>query len=55
MSISATEQVVYRGVGLGNAIAVAISWSVNQSIGWSFLHGIFGWFYVIYFHLCVRG
>jgi len=34
---------------LGTIIAVAISWSVNQSILWAVLHGIFGWFYVIYY------
>jgi hypothetical protein len=34
---------------LGTIIAVAISWSVNQSILWAVLHGIFGWFYVLYY------
>ena len=29
------------GIGLGTAIAVAISWSVNKSILWAVLHGIF--------------
>jgi hypothetical protein len=38
-----------QGLGLGGAIAVAISWSVNKSILWCILHGIFGWFYVIYY------
>ena len=41
--------VVSRGIGLGSAIAVAISWSVNESILWAIAHGIFGWFYVIYY------
>ena len=36
------------GVGLGTIIAVVISWSRNKSILWAILHGIFGWFYVIY-------
>jgi hypothetical protein len=49
-----TTQIVGSGVGLGGAIAVAISWSINQSIGWCILHGIFGWFYVIYYHFWVR-
>ncbi|MGH7974857.1 MAG: hypothetical protein ACREBR_04980 [bacterium] len=39
------------GVGLGNIIAVVLSWSVNHSILWAFLHGIFGWFYIIYYVL----
>jgi len=37
------------GIGLGSAIAVAISWSIHKSILWAILHGIFGWFYVIYY------
>lgn len=41
-------------IGLGNVIAVIVSWSVNHSILWAFLHGIFGWFYLIYYVLVVR-
>jgi hypothetical protein len=37
------------GIGLGSAIAVAISWSLHQSIIWAIVHGFFGWFYVIYY------
>jgi len=37
------------GIGLGSAIAIVISWSVNKSILWAILHGILSWFYVIYF------
>ncbi|MBX7495227.1 hypothetical protein K3172_05095 [Qipengyuania sp. 6B39] len=37
------------GIGLGSAIAVAISWSLHSSIVWAIIHGFFGWFYVIYF------
>jgi len=36
------------GAGLGAMIAVVLSYSVNKSIGWMILHGIFSWFYVIY-------
>jgi len=25
------------------------SWSVNHSTLWAILHGLFGWFYVIYY------
>lgn len=39
------------GIGLGSAIAVAISWSLHHSILWAMLHGFFGWFYVIYYAL----
>lgn len=37
------------GIGLGSAIAVAISWSLHNSIVWAAIHGLLGWFYVIYF------
>ncbi|MCZ8019880.1 hypothetical protein [Novosphingobium sp.] len=48
MSSSHVEKATNAGIGLGSAIAVAISWSVNKSILWAILHGFFGWFYVIY-------
>jgi hypothetical protein len=38
----------FPGVGLGTIIAVVISWSRNKSILWAIIHGILGWFYVIY-------
>lgn len=43
-----TNTVIEKGIGLGNVIAVAISWSKNKSILYAILHGIFGWLYVIY-------
>lgn len=33
---------------VGVAVAVQISWSINQSIGWAIWHGILNWIYVIY-------
>ena len=39
------------GIGFGTALAITISWSVNKSILWAIVHGIFSWFYVIYFAL----
>ena len=42
-------QTIHNGYGLGSIIAVVLSYSINQSILWATLHGIFGWFYVIYF------
>ena len=37
------------GIGLGSALAVALSWHRNYSILWAILHGILSWFYVMYF------
>jgi hypothetical protein len=34
---------------VGASLAVAISWSVNQSILWAMFHGLCAWFYVIYY------
>jgi hypothetical protein len=45
------REVVKSGVGLGSALAVAISWSQNQSILWAIVHGILSWIYVIYYAL----
>ena len=33
---------------IGTVIAMALSYKINASIGWLILHGIFGWFYIIY-------
>jgi hypothetical protein len=43
------------GIGLGSAIAVAISWSANKSIIWAAIHGFLSWFYVIYYALTRPG
>jgi hypothetical protein len=44
----------WHGVSFGSALAMAISFTVNQSIGWAILHGIFSWFYVIYYAIFVN-
>ena len=46
-----TREVVKSGVSFGSALAIAISWSINKSLLWAIIHGIFGWFYVIYYAL----
>jgi hypothetical protein len=43
------------GIGLGSALAVAISWSLHKSIVWAVIQGFFGWFYVIYYALTRPG
>ena len=45
------REVVRSGISFGAALAIAISWSANQSILWAVIHGIFSWFYVIYYAL----
>ena len=40
---------VRAGIGFGSALAITISWSVNKSILWAIIHGVFSWFYVVYY------
>lgn len=49
--MNATRDVAKAGIGMGSALAITISWSINKSILWAILHGFFGWFYVIYYAL----
>ena len=44
-------RVTKAGASFGTALAITISWSVNKSILWAIIHGIFSWFYVIYYAL----
>jgi len=39
------------GISFGTALAIAISYTTNHSILWAIIHGIFSWFYVVYFAL----
>lgn len=47
-------EVVKTGISFGSALAIAISWSLNKSILWAIIHGIFSWLYVIYYAFVVR-
>jgi hypothetical protein len=40
---------VEYGIGFGTCLATVISWSLNHSILWAIIHGIFGWLYVLYY------
>jgi hypothetical protein len=42
---------ISNGIGIGSAIAVVASWSRNKSVMWAIIHGVLGWFYVIYYVL----
>lgn len=47
--MSTQREVARHGISFGSALAIAISWYQHQSILWAILHGIFSWFYVIYY------
>jgi len=40
-----------RSLSMGSALAMIMSWSLHQHIGWAMLHGFFGWFYVLFYWL----
>jgi hypothetical protein len=51
--VQVRREVVKSGITFGTALAMAISFHVNQSVLWAIVHGIFSWFYVIYFVIFV--
>ena len=50
---SSARKAARSGIGFGAALAIAISWHAHQSVLWAIIHGLFGWFYVIY-HVLTR-
>lgn len=42
------DNAVKTGVGFGTVLAMVISYTHWQSIGWAIVHGLLGWIYVIY-------
>lgn len=40
-----------QGISLGSVLAAIISWTTFHSVGWAIVHGIFGWFYIVYWAL----
>ncbi|GAB3718776.1 hypothetical protein GCM10027592_61990 [Spirosoma flavus] len=46
---SVQQTVVNNGIGLGSAIAVAISWTKNKSVLWAVIYGVLSWIYVLYY------
>ena len=43
--------VVKSGIGFGGALAIVISYTAHKSVLWAIIHGVFSWFYVVYFVL----
>lgn len=41
--------VARAGISFGSALAITISWSLNKSVLWAIIHGVFSWCYVIYY------
>jgi hypothetical protein len=51
MEMRYSSEVATAGIGFGTALAMTISWSVHHSVIWAIIHGVFSWFYVIYWCL----
>lgn len=47
--MSAKNTAATTGISFGSALAITISWSQWHSILWAIIHGIFSWFYVLYY------
>jgi|TARA_Y100001949_G_scaffold155515_1_gene143808 hypothetical protein len=45
------RQWLKTGITFGTALAIAISFSMNKSVFWAIIHGLFSWLYVIYYIL----
>jgi len=47
--MSYRHETIRTGISFGSALAMVISWSINKSILWAIIHGIFSWVYVVYY------
>ncbi len=45
------DSAIKSGVGFGSALAMVISFTSYKSVLWAIIHGVFGWFYVLYYLL----
>lgn len=46
--------VIRSGISMGSALAMVISWSLNQSVLWAIIHGVFSWLYVLYYLIIIN-
>jgi hypothetical protein len=47
--MSTRQEVTRAGISFGSALAITISWSINKSLLWAIIHGLFSWLYVVYY------
>lgn len=43
------KDVVRTGMSFGSALAMVISFTTHKSVLWAIIHGLFSWFYVVYY------
>jgi len=47
-STSSSKGCSFGGIGVGNVVAAILSWCTWHSVGWTIVHLILGWLYVIF-------
>lgn len=40
---------IKKGISFGSCLAMVISYTAWNSVGWAIVHGLFGWLYVLYY------
>ena len=45
------KKTIKTGITFGSALAMVISYTTWQSVGWAIVHGLLSWAYMIYFVL----
>lgn len=48
------NDVIKSGITMGSALAMVISFSLNQSVLWAIIHGLLSWVYVVYYLLILQ-
>jgi hypothetical protein len=51
--VNSGREAARYGITFGTALAIAISWGVNESVLWAIVHGFLSWFYVVW-HVVTR-
>ncbi|MFJ7935367.1 hypothetical protein [Sporosarcina sp. NPDC096371] len=46
-----TVRIIKKGISFGSCLAMIISYTAYQSIGWAIIHGCLSWLYVIYYFI----
>ena len=49
--MASRTEVAKAGISFGTALAITISWTAHRSLMWACIHGVLGWFYVVYYVL----
>ncbi len=49
MNNEKTTNGIRTGISFGSALAIAVSYATNHSIGWAILHGMCSWLYILYY------